>query len=716
MLLEKNHINYWLEQSHVLTMSLTEPGSLRKRLPRTLSQFAQVIGAGQAVFIEFAPQASTTLSIKRILSVSLTSGVDEQPLSTALGRIHFPEDQINKWLAGFETDENGVIHHTRAGRVHLENDQLSRILLRQVDVIYESFALFPLCYETDMKGLLFLSSARKQCWLKEGLLVCKTATTLLSRLLAQEYRAIKKTYSEVFQKDRSDNRILSVNEISGGSSLLKTVASTIPDYIFLVDLATSRFVFSNVDNFLGYDFATIENSTDVFVDQIHPDDKEAAVFGFIEKLQLAGDDEIIESAYRMRHYNGSWVWISERARIFQRFDDGIVHQYLTTIQEITKMKEAQLKVEESRERYRNFLDYSTEGIYYINCGEPIKTTLPKVEQVQLYFENAFLQECNEVAAQWDGFEQIQKAIGTTVATLGTDSLLAMSASRFEQFVESGYKLRETSIIQQLSDGKQRYLSSSANGIFENGLLIGIWGVHRNLTAKRTAEIALQQSEMRLSSIIQDAKMGIWEWQMDEPNIKVNEEILRILAFKKYKHALPRQAFESLLGEEGRATLTQQIEYHIKHRTDNFQSDISMNLPNGQQRWVQVHGRFSGKTADGKAARMTGMLLDIHDLKVAELQVEEGEALLKAVLQAMPDIKLRMHRQGEILSVYTSDLDASELQITTSRVVGKNLTDILPVFVARGIIFNAGAVQDGKEMEPFEFINHGALRVLWVSAM
>ncbi|MEL7220796.1 MAG: hypothetical protein AAGJ93_05715, partial [Bacteroidota bacterium] len=99
-----------------------------------------------------------------------------------------------------------------------------------------------------------------------------------------------------------------------------------------------------------------------------------------------------------------------------------------------------------------------------------------------------------------------------------------------------------------------------------------------------------------------------------------------------------------------------------------------------------------------------ILLNVHQQKTTEILLEEGEALLKAVLDAMPDIKLHVKRDGTILEVYSSSQTVEEQIFFDKDIKGKKLTELMPVFTAKGLLFNVEAAINNQTLQTFEYLN------------
>jgi signal transduction histidine kinase len=145
-------------------------------------------------------------------------------------------------------------------------------------------------------------------------------------------------------------------------------------------------------------------------------------------------------------------------------------------------------------------------------------------------------------------------------------------------------------------------------------------------------------------------------------------------------------------------------YHIDHKTDNYQMTVRFKTGSGEWRWFQIYGRLVEEAPDGSPKRVSGILLDVHQQKTTEILLQEGEALLKAVLDAMPDTKLHIKLDGTIIAVYRSSQNEEEQTYFPQKIAGRKLQEVMPVFTAKGLLFNAAEAIKTKSLQTFEYLN------------
>jgi PAS domain S-box-containing protein len=111
---------------------------------------------------------------------------------------------------------------------------------------------------------------------------------------------------------------------------------------------------------LGYAPGELEMSVAEWLDRIHPDDlpRNQAHHARIVATELRQ----VDIEYRLRHRDGSWVWLHDRGRIFSFDAQGQPVRIVGTQLDITTRKQAELALQESEVRYRTIVESAPDGI------------------------------------------------------------------------------------------------------------------------------------------------------------------------------------------------------------------------------------------------------------------------------------------------------------------------------------------------------------------
>ena len=164
--------------------------------------------------------------------------------------------------------------------------------------------------------------------------------------------------------------------------------------------------------------------------------------------------------------------------------------------------------ESSEERYRAFIEQTSEGVWRCELREPIDVRLTPDEQIDRIYAHAFLAECNNAMARMYGLEDAEQIVGVAIAELMPRDDPA-NLEYLGAFIRSGYRLIDAESHEIGADGGSRYFLNNLVGIVRDGLLIRAWGSQRDITARKEIESALRASEERYRALIAASTSLVW---------------------------------------------------------------------------------------------------------------------------------------------------------------------------------------------------------------
>jgi PAS domain S-box-containing protein len=183
--------------------------------------------------------------------------------------------------------------------------------------------------------------------------------------------------------------------------------------------------------------------------------------------------------------------------------DGEVVGYFGLILDISEQHRAEKALRESDERYRAFIEQSSEGIWRFELEVPIPLHLPTDEKIRLAYKDGYLAECNDAMARQYG---LTSAAEITGARLG-DLLVESDPRNYEfltAFMESGYRIIDAESHEHDIEGRDRYFLNNFVGYIEDGKLVRAWGSQRDVTHRKEIE----RATARLASIVESSDDAI----------------------------------------------------------------------------------------------------------------------------------------------------------------------------------------------------------------
>ena len=179
--------------------------------------------------------------------------------------------------------------------------------------------------------------------------------------------------------------------------------------------------------------------------------------------------------------------------------------------------------------------------------------------------------------------------------------------------EAVVRFRPTSIWSQY----QGYVIGAILVVVLQALLIG--GLLVQLSRRRRAESALDQSERRLRLAVEAVGMGIWGWNPTTGEIWATRECRALFGLPP-EGLITLDAFMDHVYPQDRQTMRNALD-DVAREGGHLEVETRIALPQGNVRWVVV----SGNIADGPHGRtrqLVGVCVDITSRKTSELAARQ----------------------------------------------------------------------------------------------
>ena len=174
-------------------------------------------------------------------------------------------------------------------------------------------------------------------------------------------------------------------------------------------------------------------SIQTWVDLTHPDDFRESM-GIAEKL-FNGELDYYEHECRMKHKNGTWVWVLDRGSLISRTADGKPLRVLGTHIDINDRKQAEAALRESERLFRSTIEQISEVVFVNNSIGEVSYVSPIVEKITGYKADELI---GHTFFEYVAEEDLSRAIAVF-----TD---AMKRQLTNQVVEFKYRKKDGSLF------------------------------------------------------------------------------------------------------------------------------------------------------------------------------------------------------------------------------------------------------------------------------
>lgn len=150
----------------------------------------------------------------------------------------------------------------------------------------------------------------------------------------------------------------------------------------------------------------------------------------------------------------------------------------------------------------------------------------------------------------------------------------------------------------------------------------------DVTEKHKAELALRDSEGQLRRALDAARMGIWEWDIDQDHIEWSANVHRIFGLPPDQTPVTRDASIAIIAPQDRERVSREIGAVLATVTqNNYITEYQVAVAGGGIRWFEVRGEVERNDA-GRPFHMAGTIVDVTDRKNAEIASRQAAQLLR----------------------------------------------------------------------------------------
>jgi len=200
----------------------------------------------------------------------------------------------------------------------------------------------------------------------------------------------------------------------------------------------------------------------------------------------------------------------------------------------------------------------------------------------------------------------------------------------------------------------------------------------DVTERRRTEQALRESEQKYRTIVDTAHEGILASNLDSVITYANRRAAEMLGYTP----------EEMIGRSSLDFIEPARHEESKHLRDEFRrgerlrGDFCVRHKSGAEVWVSA----AVSPLLDPAGVVTGLIymnVDITERKRAEQALRESESRVRALLDANPDLIVRLTRDGTYLDVHSTDPRVNyHLPLTMHDFIGRNVRDMFEPEFAR----------------------------------
>ena len=171
-----------------------------------------------------------------------------------------------------------------------------------------------------------------------------------------------------------------------------------------------------------------------------------------------------------------------------------------------------------------------------------------------------------------------------------------------------------------ANGKFTYLSTKGPIHDEDGRIVGVFGIARDISELKRIEADLRDSERRLMRVLDGSAQGFWEWNLQSNRFTVSARFETMLGYEPGEMNLVPENWGKYVYTEDLVNAQVSIQRHLAGVASAHEVEFRLLTKTGEWLWVLTRGRVVEYSMDGKALIMSGTHTDINQRKQLEFAV------------------------------------------------------------------------------------------------
>lgn len=398
-----------------------------------------------------------------------------------------------------------------------------------------------------------------------------------------------------------------IEALQKSEQLVKEIITSISDVVYVTRLTKNEgwkviYLSPHIEMLTGYDYVQFKADWSFWpTNVIHPDDysianKQAGEFA-------KGQNSKVD--YRIIHKDSLVIWVRDSGRV-EQFDDGSMMVY-GVISNITEIKQIETALRKSRNTLRTFIDASTEIMILINLDYTISAL-------------------NYTASELIN-EKPHNLIDIPVFKLFPAHMAEQRRTNCETVVHLGKKVYFEDEDNEVWFGNNYY------PVFDQqGQVVQIALVIRNITEQKWAEVALREAYQRLSLYLKHSPLIVIEWDNEFQVLHWSAEAKQLFGWDANEVIGKHATQWNFILDEDVAVVTKLMDDLLAGKQNQYVALNGNYTKTGQIVYCEWYNAVLFDKA-GNLASVLSLVLDITDRRQAELALKKERALLAERVEA-----------------------------------------------------------------------------------
>ena len=385
-----------------------------------------------------------------------------------------------------------------------------------------------------------------------------------------------------------------------------------------LNLETGEMLYSDfLYEITGYSQSEISNLFGENRFFMYEDDKDHSFTDFAKFLK--SNEKTFQSEYRIKHKKGHDIWLMARAIVSERNSKLEPIKVIGILIDISKIKEAQQKIEESERKYKKTMEASGAALWewdlinneiYVTQEFRNLLGLPSEKDFHSTYETLMPYVHPEDTSLLD--KAFKTHFDGESAKLDIDyRFKKMNTGAYEWYNMQGAVIEWTD--QQLPAKAIGYVTS--------------------IQDRKLMEIQLKESEERWYNAMVVSGAGFWDYDIQKDSFYFSAQMKEILG---YTQADPNSEnlkyWEQRVHPEDISVLKEKIHKINRSTSNTIVAEFRLLNNNNQYIWISASGMYKLSEVD-KTSRYSGAAYNITNKKIAEIEMEKARKMAESSVKA-----------------------------------------------------------------------------------
>lgn len=361
-----------------------------------------------------------------------------------------------------------------------------------------------------------------------------------------------------------------------------------------------------------------------FWSRVHPEDRMSLEQTVNQAVQ---EKKNFAQTYRIILPDGTVKQVSGIGRAVVD-DAGNLVEFIGITMDITERKRGEDELRKQKAHFEKLFDLAPEAIVLRDIDNRILRT-------------------NREFTELFGFS-FEEAAGRNISELIVPDSSRDESEALRQALKCGERVN-AELIRKRKDGSQIDVSLVAAPVCVDGGTPEIYGIYRDITARKQAEEALKRSEAYLSEGQRLSHTGSWARSVSTGDIFFSQESFRIFGLDP---AITKMTLEILLSRihpEDRPSMQETIDRAIRQASD-FETDYRIILEDGAIRHIHTLGHPI-KNSAGNVVEFVGTLVDGTEQHLSRKALENAFAEISTLKERLLQENIALRQEIDETSMF-----------------------------------------------------------------